>query len=331
MNALFLKTKKLTERNHILVAARHNLREIQAEIGVDADSGIDPSKICENIVLIGHKTAKAVAHEANTKMDDAGVGKLRKDAVRALEVLVSLPEDTTVDTVQFFTVSTSWAAEYFKAPILSAVIHNDESTPHCHILILPLINGHMVGSDLNGNQQKLSAMHTDFYNQVGQRYGLSRPRLRKKYSYRLRSQMLEMASNLLQTNSGLSDRVVQVLIEPHQSNPEPLMNVLGLEIPKSVGVNEFVKIMTKPCKPEKPAEVTRKKPIGFGDVGNTSNCETLCSVGFENHDTAPLSSVQPIQPEIDAEFRDSYVRFRDDIIPAENWDLETGEPYPFRL
>lgn len=45
--------------------------------------------------------------------------------------------------------------------------------------------------------------------------------------------------------------------------------------------SEFVKMMTKPCKPEKPIGFGKSKPIGFGSRAAFENERTLSCVGFD--------------------------------------------------
>lgn len=95
----FVALKKLTGKGIVLVAAKHNLREIQAEIG--ADSRIDHTRIGLNKILAGAATAADVAAYAELLMHDAGVGNLRHDAVRGIEIIFSLPTASTIGHVVF--------------------------------------------------------------------------------------------------------------------------------------------------------------------------------------------------------------------------------------
>ncbi len=84
MSAHFLKLGKLTKgAGHVHSAARHNLREIQAELG--AREHIDAGRSALNVVLAGEASAAGVSKYAKQLMADAGVIKLRKDCVRAVE------------------------------------------------------------------------------------------------------------------------------------------------------------------------------------------------------------------------------------------------------
>ncbi|MGK5072369.1 plasmid recombination protein [Janthinobacterium sp. ZB1P44] len=279
--AQFLRIKKLTGKAIIEVAARHNCREILAELGAASGGRIDPARVGLNRVLRGHGTAAAVASEAQALMDAAGIKATRKDAVRALEIIFSLPPDSPIDHDRFFNESVQWAGQYFAAPVISAIVHNDEAAPHCHILLLPLVDGRMVGSDLMGGRAKLQAMQADFYAQIGQRYGLARQTAQKRPSAATRKQAIDSAFDVLEANSGISAAVLLALLTPHLGNPAPLLLALGLTMPTPVIVKgEFVKMMTKPCKPEKPIGFGKKKPIGFDSSAAPENEQTLSCVGF---------------------------------------------------
>lgn len=280
MHAQFLRIKKLTGKAIIEVAARHNHREILAELGASPDGHIDPTRVELNCVLRGHSTAAAVASEAQSLMDAAGVKSLRKDAVRGLEIIFSLPLDSGIDHDRFFNDSVQWAGQYFAAPVISAIVHNDESAPHCHVLLLPLVNGRMIGSELVGGRAKLQALQADFQAQVGQRYGLARQTAQKRLSAVTRKRAIDSLFDVLQANSGLSDAVLLALLAPHSSDPAPLLLAMGMAMPTSADKGSFVAMMTKPCKPEKPIGFGKKKPIGFDGSAAPEKGQTLSCVGF---------------------------------------------------
>lgn len=263
----FLRIKKLTGKGIIEVAARHNHREILAELGGASGGHIDPARVGLNLVLRGQGTAAAVAGEAQTLMDDAGVKAIRKDAVRALEIIFSLPPESAIDGDRFFNESVHWVGEYFKAPVISAIVHNDEAAPHCHVLLLPLIGGRMVGSDLMGGRAKLQALQAEFYAQVGQRHGMTRQVAQKPYSATVRRAAAQIALDVLRENGELcatADAVLAELLELVAANPVKLLALMGRAMPTSTVVKGgFVKMMTKSCKPEKPIGFGRRKPIGF--------------------------------------------------------------------
>jgi hypothetical protein len=168
--ASFLRVKKLKVAGIIQLAARHNLREIQAEQG--ASGPIDATRIHLNQTLAGAATADDVAQHAKDLMQAASVVNLRKDAVMALELVLSLPVATTIDVLRYFADCLRWVQSHFDCPVLSAVVHLDEAAPHCHILLLPLRDGRMVGNKLIGGRPQLLAMQTSFHEAVAASYGL---------------------------------------------------------------------------------------------------------------------------------------------------------------
>lgn len=187
-----LAIKRLHGAGIVRAAARHNLREIAAELG--ADSHIDTKRIADNVILRGPATGDEVAELAGVLLQAAGIGKLRKNCVQALELLFTLPAGTAVDLVQYFEEATAWAAHYFAVPVLSSVIHRDEGAPHAHVLLLPLLDGHMVGSDLHGGRAQLWAMQKDFHEAVGVRHGLARQAPQKRLSAPVRGAAMDLAA-----------------------------------------------------------------------------------------------------------------------------------------
>lgn len=248
----YLGIKKLTGRDIVRVAAKHNLREVQAGIG--ADSHIDHTRICLNQVIAGAATAAEVASYAERMLNDAGLGKLRKDTVRGIEIVISLPTGSPIDLPEFFSNSLDWVRRFFNVPVLSAVVHLDEATPHCHVLLLPLVNGRMAGSDLVGNRTRLQGMQTSFFEQVGHRYGLTRPRTQQRLNSATRHKAASMILTAIHDQPELLDRkdVANALLESLGCNPEPALLALKLPVPLSKkSAKSFVEIMTRPCKPEK--------------------------------------------------------------------------------
>ena len=287
----YLRLKKLSDRDIVRVAAKHNLRELQAELG--AGSHIDHTRIGLNKVVAGADTAAGVAAEAERLMRDAGVGTLRRDAVRAVEIVVSLPAVSTVDHSAFFSDSLAWVTGFFAVPVLSAVVHHDEAAPHCHVLLLPLVNGRMAGSDLVGNKARLQAIQTSFFEQVGRRYGLTRPTAHRRFNRAAKDKAASLIVTAIQGSPELLERedVASALLESIRHDPAPLLTALGLSMPLPEKAKTFVGIMTRPCKPEKPIGFKgNDKPIGFGRAAPV-NHQTLSCVGFAPRppDVSPAS------------------------------------------
>lgn len=149
---LLVRFAKLKGPTAALRSARHNLRELALT------PNITPGQQHLNRVLLGHQTADAVNAAYKAQLEAAGIDKLRVDAVRLIEALVSLPVGIHDDKCAYFQAALDWmATEFGSANLLSAVVHKDESAQHMHVLIVPLVQGRMQGSDLLGGKAQLRA------------------------------------------------------------------------------------------------------------------------------------------------------------------------------
>ena len=175
MPTVYVRFKKLKEPQSVRVASEHNKRTrffdhacLAYEQGHE---GSPEGRILiarKNTKLHGPDTPEEVANLARSLMTKSGVKKLRKDAVRAIEVLLSLSPQHGIDDVAFFTGSMHWFAEYFGGfeNLLAADIHRDEANDHVHFLFLPLLNGRMVGSQMIGGKGKLKGSKLSFDQEV---------------------------------------------------------------------------------------------------------------------------------------------------------------------
>lgn len=187
-DALFLafKTIGLSERTDpangkkrkpvsLLSAAAHNLREIQAERG--ADARIDAKRISLNRVLHGSERAADIQSLGAELLAKQGIDSqtLRRDHVQAIEAVFSLPADTQIDPLAFFGGCVAWIEKAMRLPMLSAVVHFDETAPHCHVLLLPVRDGEHLGAKLI-EKNEVRKLNTRFDRDVGMPAGLQRSR-----------------------------------------------------------------------------------------------------------------------------------------------------------
>ena len=281
----FLRVKKLKGGSIVLAAARHNLREIQAELG--AGGNLDPKRMHMNVVMHGPGDAADVAALAKARMQAAGVGKLRKDAVQAIELVFSLPPGHVVDTCHYFADCLAWAGARFGADnILSAVAHHDEAAPHMHVLLLPLVGNKMAGSELVGNRRTLADMQAAFHSVVAAHHGL------RKAPKRLAGPSKDAAAHLVlqhlrvTSDADLRSAAWPTIRDAIERDPAPFMESLGLHlVTPQKPTKTMAQIFTSKGKgPRREPQ----KPIGFGSaeaaepyrVSAPEKNRTLCSVGF---------------------------------------------------
>ena len=76
--------------------------------------------------------------------------------------------DFFTDCYEFF------AKRYGEENIISAVVHQDETTPHMHLNLIPITTDGRLCSKELFNKQQLRDLQTDFYECVGKKYRLER-------------------------------------------------------------------------------------------------------------------------------------------------------------
>ena len=336
--AAFLRIKKLKGGGIITVAARHNKREIQAEMG--ATGSIDPRRTHLNCALAGPAAAADVGLLAKDLMAAAGVGKLRKDAVMGLEIVFSLPPEHGLDDRAYFSACAAWVGAAFGGAhnVLSVDIHRDESQPHCHVLLLPLVEGRMDGSNMIGGKQKLMALQQDFHAKVAALHGLGKAPARLSGVAKNAG-----AKAVLQKLREASDGALQSLVWPQlreavERDPSPFLLALGIELtaPKKQG-RTMTQIFTSKGKGR---AKEASNPIGFISAEKD---RTLCSVGFGLKQTFSAQPLRPISPALaparppartpapalpEPEQMVETTRIRDSDLDPQRYDPDTGEYVP---
>jgi hypothetical protein len=250
-----VRIKKLKGSSAIGTAARHNLR--QFDPSRTAPSHIDATRSGMNLVLRGERCAAAVEDAAKLLKSNAGITKLRKNAVVSVELLVSLPPDTGIDLVHFFNDAVAWAVAFFRVPVLSAVVHLDEAAPHMHVILLPLIDGKLQGSQLVGYKSRLRAMHEDFDDKVGAAHGLLPIERRRRMSAATKRAATAQIVDAIVNNPSLlhGNRLQNALSNAIGAGDlHPILDILDLKLPEQSAPKKqtFAAVMTRPvaCRPD---------------------------------------------------------------------------------
>lgn len=327
-----LSTRQGRKPSTLLQAARHNRRKIQAELG--ARSHIEVGRTCLNETLMGPDTPEAVVALALALLTDAGVvvPKLRKDYTQAIEMLFSLAPDSTVNTGDYFRRCVAWAAEHFGAAnILSADIHRDEASPHCHILILPMAEGRHRGSALI-TRPKLAKLRESFAKDVARAFGLKAPPGR--IAGALREQAVRRVLERLESTQDaiLRSALWLTVRRDIERDPAQFVASLGIELtpvltgPKPKTMEQIFTSAGKGPKVDRVSNPARQleslKPIGFERAGESqpTTHRNLCSVGIAP-EASPSSPAKPLP---DAPTHET-TRVRDcDLNPA-LFDPVTGD------
>lgn len=116
--------------------------------------------------------------DIQAEIDRAGA-KTRSNSVVALDAIYTASGDffkdkSTEECNRYFQDCLQFHQKKF-GHVISAIVHYDETTPHMHILSVPLTqDGRLSAREIIGNRTKMSQMQTAFYEQVGRDYGLER-------------------------------------------------------------------------------------------------------------------------------------------------------------
>ena len=222
-----LSVKKLKSLDLLKNALKHNLRQIPRELGENRH--IDPEKCSLNLNLVGGTDPTKIARETEAKIVEATGKKLRRNGVLALEYVVSLRPNTVIDINGYFPAVIEWLEDYLGCPIISAVVHLDEASPHMHVIVLPLRNDRMMGSALVGYKGDLAALKQSHFKSVGQLFGLqmleSIPRFKRYEISRKVVEALNASKDLL--DQPMIRTALQNVI---QLNPHELMALLGITL-----------------------------------------------------------------------------------------------------
>jgi len=232
-------------------AAKHNLREIAAELMQGAANSIDPDKTHLNYVLRGASTSGEIISEMNRLMEAAKAKVRRKDAIRGVELILSLPKRSDIDHHSCFEDFLTWVGIFFAGiPIISAVAHLDETAPHLHVILLPIIDGYFRGNEIMGNAVKLKSMHQSCYEMVGKRHGLTlrkKTKVKQKENQQAAEQLIDMLSVTPQL---LRHRTLRTLLATGIADDiEVVKDILAtfkIAPNKRHSADSFVGIMTRP-------------------------------------------------------------------------------------
>ena len=105
--------------------------------------------------------------------------KVRKDAVLMCSFVVGSDREffsrlSPGEQQQFFIDCTRFFAErYGEDNIISAVVHIDETTPHLHLNLIPIVDGRLCAKQLF-DRRGLQNLQTDFHSVVGKKWNLQR-------------------------------------------------------------------------------------------------------------------------------------------------------------
>lgn len=157
---------------------RTDLGGIQREntrTATEYNNKVAPGMDIFNVTL---KESSNWLQDINKEIQAAGA-KTRANSVLALDTLYTASPEffqgkTNEENDKFFRDCLRFHESHF-GHIISAVVHYDETTPHLHVISVPLTqDGRLSARDVIGNKTKMSKTQDSFFEQVGRNYGLER-------------------------------------------------------------------------------------------------------------------------------------------------------------
>jgi hypothetical protein len=169
MGYAILRTQKLKSGIAVRRSLTHAFREQETP-------NADQSRTPDN-THIGAGSVDQALERFNERLPD----KVRKNAVLAVEYLITAsPEDmkgkTREEQDAYFRDGLDWLKRRHGAEnVIYAGIHRDETTPHLYAYVVPIDRqGKLNCRSFLGGAQALSAMQTEFAQEVGRDHGLKR-------------------------------------------------------------------------------------------------------------------------------------------------------------
>jgi hypothetical protein len=99
-------------------------------------------------------------------------GKHRRDAIRAIEIICTTSRGWNGNLDQWTLDSLNFVEQTFgKSNIVSAALHQDETTPHLHLVIVPIHEGKLRGSHWIDGPKKCQVLQ-DGYHAAVKHHGL---------------------------------------------------------------------------------------------------------------------------------------------------------------
>ena len=171
MSYQILRTAKLTTFGNIGGSGAHNFRERETFNALAELTTLNINEGCNS-------TAELI-DKVKCRLDT--VKKVRKNAVLAIEYLITFSHQFSIDNPQktqdaYFDDAISFLkAKHGSENVVCTTIHRDELTPHLVVYVVPIdSNGDLNCKSFLGGRTKLGVLQSDFHCSVSEKYGLKR-------------------------------------------------------------------------------------------------------------------------------------------------------------
>ena len=159
-----MRMEKIKDARGVTMAVQHNTRE-------RTPPNAEPGQTGLNWMFGG-----ASSQEILAKFNGMLPGKIRKNAVLAVELVMTASPEMKANWTKYLNACDKWATDTFGAGnLLHIAHHRDEKTPHTHILFVPLKDGKLnARAIIGGSRDRMAELQDLFWEAVGKPFGLER-------------------------------------------------------------------------------------------------------------------------------------------------------------
>lgn len=191
-NYAVVKFAKLKTTGEMAASAAHNFRKEQPD-------NADPAKAYLNEELIKLESQDYIKAYKN-KLAEQNI-QPKKGCIKALEVMMTFTgKQSDVNLGEWKKQSVEWVKDYFgKDNVVSAIYHGDESSPHIHAVVVPIVDGRLYASEYINGRERCAAMQTSYAESV-KKLGLERGMESTPVSYKTMQQLRNATQKVAQEN-----------------------------------------------------------------------------------------------------------------------------------
>lgn len=243
MNTLtiFVQSLRLKgPKNALEVTERHNRRLIAGEFGGYGRIDVTRSPLnMELIPLNGISLEERVKKIIADKGIDLNHYQLKKkNRGYAIEFIFTVTSGHQCDFNAMYAQCLEIMGEYYpECPVVHAVIHHDEDTPHMHVIVVPFKDGKLQGDKVKGYKGVSQARNRFFFDKLNPTHGLTFPAYFKG-SLKKRAVELALQGYRRLPDSDLRNFLDSGISQAIHSRPEPFLVALGITYDQVLVSNE---------------------------------------------------------------------------------------------
>lgn len=176
-----LTLEKVHSMGNLQIRHEHNFRDLNLK-HVDITASENNEELVNTTGMdykeLWYRRAKEVELETGNSIK---VRKGQASSVIAYELVTSFSKDADVDIEAWKAANVKWMKDTFgERNVLSMQVHNDETTPHIHSIVIPIDErGHLCARTFTGGRKKMFDLQTS-YGEAMEPLGLKRGELYSK-------------------------------------------------------------------------------------------------------------------------------------------------------